>query len=354
MAEQQKPVVRRVALKIIKLGMDTRQVVARFEQERQALAMMDHPNIAKVFDAGTTETGRPYFVMELCEGEPIEQYCDQHSLGIDERLELFAQVCNAVQHAHSKGIIHRDIKPSNMLVTHARRPRRGEGDRLRHRQGNGEQAHREDAVHRAPAADRHAGIHEPRAGGRFARHRHAHGCLFAGRAAVRAAHRQHAVRQQGASLGGRMPRSSGSSARSIRRKPSTRLSRNADTIATVAAHRQIEPRKLGKLVRGELDWIVMKALEKDRHRRYETANGLANDVRRYLVGEAVVAAPPSQIYRVQKFVQRNKGAVASATAVAAALLIGLVAFAWQAKVARHATRSGGHRRSRSRINAPAS
>ena len=196
MAEQEEPVARRVALKIIKLGMDTRQVVARFEQERQALALMDHPNIARVLDAGATETGRPYFVMDLVKGEPIAEYCDKNNLTIDERLRLFAQVCNAVQHAHSKGIIHRDLKPSNVLVAHAGRPAAGEGDRLRHRQGDLAEAHREDALHRAAADHRHAAVHEPRAGRGLARHRHAHRRLLARRPALRAPDRQHAVRRR--------------------------------------------------------------------------------------------------------------------------------------------------------------
>ena len=185
MAEQQKPVRRRVALKIIKPGMDSRQVIARFEAERQALAMMDHPNIARVLDAGCTDSGRPYFVMELVQGIPITQYCDDKQLTPDERLELFVQVCQAVQHAHQKGIIHRDLKPSNVLVADLRRQAGPQDHRLRRRQGAAPAVDREDDVHAVRRDRRHAGIHEPRAGrdGR-AGHRHAQRHLLAGRAAV--------------------------------------------------------------------------------------------------------------------------------------------------------------------------
>ena len=187
MAEQQHPVRRKVALKVIKPGIDTRQVIARFEAERQALALMDHENIAKVLDAGATDSGRPYFVMELVHGVPITEYCDKNQLPPRERLELFVQVCRAVQHAHTKGIIHRDIKPTNVLVTLARRRAGAEGDRLRRGQGDGPAADREDAVHRLRADGRHAAVHEPRAGGDDQhRRRHAQRRVQPGRAAVRA------------------------------------------------------------------------------------------------------------------------------------------------------------------------
>ena len=265
MAEQTQPVRRKVALKIIKPGMDTKQVIARFEAERQALAMMDHPNIAKVLDAGATESGRPYFVMELVRGIPITEYCDQHRLPINERLELFMQVCQAVQHAHQKGIIHRDIKPTNVLVTLARRRARAQGDRLRHRQGDRPEPDRQDAVHRLRAVDRHAAVHEPGAGravGGGCRHAQRH--LFAGRAALRATDRHDAVRPGHASARPRFDEVR----RIIREeeppKPSTRLSALGDTLTTVSANRQTDARKLDRSLRGELDWIVMKALEKDR------------------------------------------------------------------------------------------
>jgi len=333
MAEQEKPVSRKVALKIIKLGMDTRQVVARFEQERQALAMMDHPNIARVLDAGATDTGRPFFVMELVKGDPIVEYCDKNNLSIEDRLELFAQVCNAVQHAHTKGIIHRDIKPSNILVsTQDGRPHAKVID------FGIAKATASKLTEKTLFTEHKALIGTPE----YMSPEQAEGNLDID------------TRTDVYSLGvllyelltgttpftGKELRSAafGELQRIIREveppKPSTRISHNTDTLASVAAKRQTEPKRLGTLVRGELDWIVMKALEKDRQRRYETANGLAADIRRYLSGEAVVAAPPSTPYRFKKFVKRNKGAVLAGGAVAATLILGLAGTAWQARVAR--------------------
>jgi len=342
MAEQEKPVARKVALKIIKLGMDTRQVVARFEQERQALAMMDHPNIARVLDAGATEAGRPYFVMDLVKGDPIAAYCDKNNLSIEARLGLFEQVCAAVQHAHTKGIIHRDIKPSNILVaTQDGRPSAKVID------FGIAKATQSKLTEKTLFTEHQQLIGTPE----YMSPEQAEGSLDID------------TRTDVYSLGvllyelltGSTPFSSkelrsaafGEIQRIIREvdppKPSTRISEATDTIATVAAKRQTEPRKLGLVVRGELDWIVMKALEKDRQRRYETANGLAMDVRRYLSGEAVVAAPISRTYRFKKFVRRNKGAVSAGTAIAAALLVGVVGFAWQAA---RATRAEGVARTR--------
>ena len=329
LAEQSEPVARRVALKIVKLGMDTRQVVARFEQERQALAMMDHPNIARVLDAGATETGRPYFVMDLVKGSPIVHYCDQNNLTIDERLRLFAQVCQAVQHAHGKGIIHRDIKPSNILVgTQDGRPMakvidfgiaKATSQKLtdktlftEHQQVIGtlqymspEQAEGSlDIDTRTDVYSLGVLLYELLTGSTPFDKKTIQGAMFG--------ELQRLIRETDP------PR------------PSTRLLESTATIASIAAHRRIEPRRLGTLVRGELDWIVMKALEKDRARRYETANGLAMDVMRYLTGDAVVAAPPSATYRLRKFVGRNRGFVGAAGAVAAALLVGVIAFAFEA------------------------
>ena len=323
MAEQEKPVARKVALKIIKLGMDTRQVVARFEQERQALAMMDHPNIARVLDAGATETGRPYFVMDLVKGDPISEYCDKNSLDIASRLELFAQVCQAVQHAHSKGIIHRDIKPSNVLVsTQDGRPLAKVID---------------FGIAKATASK----LTEKTL---FTEHRQLIGTPEYMSPEQAEGNLDIDTRTDVYSLGvllyelltGSTPFDSKSlrsaAFQEIQRiirevdppKPSTRLSQSVDTLASIAASRRTEPRKLGLIVRGDLDWIVMKALEKDRQRRYETANGLAMDVRRYLAGEAVSAAPPSSAYRFKKFVRRNRVLVASGTAVGLTLLCGII------------------------------
>jgi serine/threonine protein kinase/tetratricopeptide (TPR) repeat protein len=322
MAEQEKPVSRKVALKIIKLGMDTRQVVARFEQERQALAILDHPHIAKVFDGGATETGRPYFVMELCTGEPIDAYCDRNNSSIRDRLELFAQVCAAVQHAHTKGLIHRDLKPSNILVStqdsraHAKVIDFGIAKATASR-----------LTEKTVFTEQRQMIGTPE----YMSPEQAEGSLDID------------TRTDVYSLGvllyelltGSTPFSShelrsaayAEIQRIIREveppKPSTRISHNTDTIASVAACRHCEPRRLGAIIRGDLDWIVMKALEKDRTRRYETANGLAMDVGRYLAGEAVLAAPPSTVYRFRKFVRRNKGPVAAGLVVSAVLVLGL-------------------------------
>jgi serine/threonine protein kinase/formylglycine-generating enzyme required for sulfatase activity len=332
MAEQQTPVVRRVALKVVKPGMDTRQVVARFEQERQALALMDHPNIARVFDAGATATGRPYFVMELVQGDPIVTFCDDHQLTIDERLELFAQVCTAVQHAHGKGVIHRDLKPSNILVS--------DGD-------SGRQAKIIDfGIAKATSqklTDKTL----------FTEHRQVIGTLQYMSPEQAAGSLDIDTRTDVYALGvvlyelltGTTPFDTkalsaallGELQRLIRDvdppKPSTRLAQATDTIARIAAQRRVAPKRLGTLVRGEIDWIVMKALEKDRVRRYQTATGLADDVRRFLAGEAVLAVPPGGLYRLRKFVRRNRGLVGAVSAVALALLLGAVAFAFEASIA---------------------
>lgn len=330
-AEQKNP-HRSVALKIIKAGMDTAQIIARFEQERQALAILDHPNIARVLDAGATESGRPYFVMELVRGVPISAYCDAHRLPIEERLELFEQVCLAVQHAHTKGIIHRDIKPSNVLVglqdgkpvvkvidfgvAKATMSKLTEKTLFtEHRQliGTPEYMSPEQAEG-SPDIDTRTDVYSL-------------GVLL------------YELLTGSTPFDSRGLRSAafGEIQRIILEtdppRPSARLLQTPETAAGIAAQRRTEPRKLTATIRGELDWIVMKALEKERRRRYESASGLAADIRRHLNGEAVIAAPPSGIYQARKFVRRHKGAVVSVIAIGVTLAAGIVAFAWQARVA---------------------
>lgn len=323
-AEQDRPIRRKVALKIIKLGMDTRQVVARFEAERQALAILEHPNIAKVFDGGSTETGRPYFVMEMVKGVSITKYCDDHGLTPQQRLELFVPVCQAVQHAHQKGIIHRDLKPSNVLVSrHDERPvvkvidfgiAKATGGRLTEktlftelRQMIGTPAYMSpeqaglsdlDVDTRSDIYSLGVLLYELLTG---TTPFDIKTLLSAGYAEIQRVIRE--VEPQ---------------------KPSTRISTYKDELPTVAAMRKTEPTKLARLVQGDLDWIVMKCLEKDRTRRYETVNGLAADIHRYLEGEAVLAAPPSAAYRLQKLIRRNKGAVMAASTVLVVLVAGIV------------------------------
>jgi serine/threonine protein kinase len=326
MAEQEEPVRRRVALKVIKLGMDTKSVIARFEAERQALAMMDHPNIAKVLDAGATETGRPYFVMELVRGVRITDYCDEAKLSTHERLNLFIQVCHAIQHAHQKGIIHRDLKPSNILVTiNDAVPvpkvidfgiaKATTGQQLTDKtlftafeQFIGTPAYMspEQAVMTSLDIDTRSDIY-------------ALGVLLYELLTSKPPFDPKELLQSGFD----------EMRRTIREKepdrPSTRLSTMLEVdLTTVAQRRQIDAPKLIHSLRGDLDWIVMKALEKDRTRRFETANALAMDIKRYLDNEPVTARPPSNLYRFQKLVRRNKPAFAAVGAVSAALVIGLV------------------------------
>jgi serine/threonine protein kinase/WD40 repeat protein/tetratricopeptide (TPR) repeat protein len=330
MAEQEQPVRRRVALKIIKLGMDTKEVIARFEQERQALAMMDHPNIAKVFDAGTTPQGRPFFVMELVRGLKITQYCDQHSIGMDERLRLFMQVCRAVQHAHQKGIIHRDLKPSNVLVT------------------NNDGVAVPKVIDFGLVKATQARLTDLTLFTQFER--------FIGTPAYMSPEQAEMTsldvdtRSDIYSLGvllyelltGHTPldaktlmeRGYDEMRRAIREcdppLPSTRLSSlGGEELTLTAQRRHIEPARLSRAIRGDLDWIVMKCLEKSRARRYETASGVALDIERHLANEPIVARPPTTVYRFKKLVLRNKLAVAAGSIVVGAVLLGATVAFWQ-------------------------
>ncbi len=327
MAQQTEPIKRLVAVKVIKAGMDSKAVLARFDAERQALALMDHPNISRVLDAGSTTDGRPFFVMELVKGVPITQFCDQRHLTPRQRLELFVPVCQAIQHAHQKGVIHRDIKPRNVLVAlYDDHPvpkvidfgvAKAMGQPLTEQTlntgfgtvvGTPEYMSPEQATFNNLDIDTRSDVY-------------ALGVLLyellTGSPPITRGQLEKAgllevlrvVREE------EPPR------------PSTRLS-TADTLPSLAANRGMEPRKLTGLLRNELDWIVMKALEKDRRRRYESANGFAADVLRYLSGEPVQAVPPSVGYRLRKFVRKNRGPVLGALAVLVVLVLGMVGTTW--------------------------
>ncbi|MEM8946073.1 MAG: protein kinase [Planctomycetota bacterium] len=324
MAQQLEPVKRRVALKIIKLGMDTKQVVARFEAERQALALMDHPNIARVLDGGETASGRPYFVMELVRGDPITEYCDREKLSTRERLKLFQQVCQAIHHAHQKGVIHRDIKPTNVLITVA------DGQPLakvidfgiakatnteltektlftefRQLIGTPQYMSPEQAERSGVDIDTRSDIYSL-------------GVLLyeilTGRTPVDPTSLKSAAWEE--------------LQRMIRedepQRPSMAVTALGSDSELVAKSRGTEPGRLGNLLKGDLDWIVLKSLEKDRTRRYGAASDLADDVQRYLDDEAVVATPPSAGYKFRKFLRRNRATILVAGALIAALLFGLV------------------------------
>jgi len=329
LAEQEEPVRRQVALKVIKLGMDTKSVIARFEAERQALAMMDHPNIARVLDAGATAAGRPFFVMELVRGTRITKYCDEHHLDNTARLGLFIQICRAIQHAHQKGVIHRDIKPSNILVTlHDGLPvpkvidfgiAKATGGRLTDHTllTLGEQLVGTPA-YMSPEQAEISGLDIDTRSDIYSL-----GVLLYELLTGRTPFDTHALMKSGLD--------------EMRRKlredepqlPSTMVTSLRRTELTLTAgQRRAEPPKLITELKGDLDWIVMKALEKDRNRRYDTANGLAMDIQRYFENEPVLARPPSQLYRLQKLVRRNKIIFAASAAVALALMIGLGLSTW--------------------------
>ncbi|HEV8543566.1 MAG TPA: serine/threonine-protein kinase [Verrucomicrobiae bacterium] len=346
-AEQTDPVRRRVAVKVIKLGMDTSHVIARFEAERQALAMMDHPNIAKVLDAGSTEAGRPFFVMELVRDIRITEYCDQHKLQTKERLDLFIKVCQAIQHAHQKGIIHRDIKPSNILVTmHDGVPvpkvidfgiaKATEGRLTDHtvytqlHQFIGTPAYMspEQAEMSGLDVDTRSDIYSlgvllyellvgttPFDGKEL---------VASGLDAMRKTIREKEPTRPSTKLSQVLGASEAGSLKSSTGKPAT------EEENLVATRRLFQTKETIGFLRGDLDWIVMKCLEKDRTRRYDTANGLFQDIQRHLTNEPVVARPPSQLYRFQKAFRRNKVSFTAAAAVVVALVLGIGVSSWQA------------------------
>ncbi len=338
MALQKEPLRRKVALKVIKPGMDTREVIARFEAERQALALMDHPNIARVLDAGATDWGRSYFVMELVQGVSITEYCDQNRLNSGQRLNLFVTVCQAVQHAHQKGVIHRDIKPGNVMITlhdaqpvvkvidfgiakaiHQKLTEKTLFTNCAQMMGSPQYMSPEQAAMSGLDVDTRTDVYSL-------------GVLLyellTGTTPVDK-HRAHEAAYD-----------------DVRRmiceeeptKPSAKVSTLGKTAATVFEDRRTDPKRLSALIRGDLDWIVMKALEKDRTRRYETAHGFASDVRRYLNNEPVGACPPSASYRLTKFVRRNKAALSGVAAVTVALVMGMAISTWQAVRATKAER----------------
>lgn len=325
LAEQTEPVKRKVAVKLIRVERgQSKTILARFEAERQAIALMDHPHIAKLLDAGTTETGSPYFVMELVKGIPLNEFCDTHKLSIPDRLNLFMQICSAVQHAHQKGIIHRDLKPSNILVeSHDGKPVPKVIDFGLAKATTGLQLTEQSLytgfgsvlgtpLYMAPEQASFNAIDVDTRADVYALGVVLYELLTGTTPLTRDTLKKAALDEM---------------LRLIREQeaptPSSRLS-SSDNAPSVAASRQIEPAKLGRFVRGELDWIVMKALSKERDRRYETANGFAEDIERFLNHEPVTAGPPSTSYRLKKFVRRNRPQVIAASVIALSMIAGVI------------------------------
>lgn len=332
-AQQESPVKRQVALKIVKPGTSSKEVLARFDAERQAVAMMDHPGIAKVFDAGVTQDGRPYFVMELVRGVPVSEFCDNHRLNLRQRLNLFCDLCAAVQHAHQKGVIHRDLKPSNVMVTlHDDKPvvkviDFGVAKAIGHNLTDQTIYTRfysmlGTPLYMSPEQAEMSGLDVDTRSDIFS----LGVLLYELLTGTTPLDRQ------------RLDSASYDEMRRIIReeeppKPSKRLTTLGNRLSTVSETRHLEPSRLTSSIRGDLDWIVMKALEKDRSRRYESASAFADDVRRYLAQEPIVARPPSRSYRFMQFARRNSVAIATASLVASALVVGTVVSVYQASVA---------------------
>jgi serine/threonine protein kinase len=322
-AEQFEPVKRKVAIKLVKPGMDSRQVLARFEAERQALALMDHPHIARIFDGGLTDQGRPYFVMELVKGLPVTEYCDQLRVSLAERLELFVLICQAVQHAHQKGIIHRDLKPSNVLVCmYDGKPVPKVIDfglaKALHNSLTDETLHTGFGImigtplYMSPEQAEHNNLDVDSRTDIYSLGVLLYELLTGSTPLERAQLKDAAFNEILRLIKEVEPK-----------KPSTRLSGNA-RLPNIAAQRSIEPSRLGRALAGDLDWIAMKALDKERGRRYETAESMARDINRYLHDEAVEARPPSWVYQTQKFIRRHRGAVLAASLVSLAVVAGFI------------------------------
>lgn len=336
-AEQSQPVRRKVALKLVKPGMDSKQVLARFDAERQALALMDHPNIAKVFDGGMTDQGRPFFAMELVKGMPLTQYCDQMRLSVEERLKLFVPICQAVQHAHQKGIIHRDLKPSNVLIClYDGKPVPKVIDfglaKAMHQPLTEQTVHTGfglmigTPLYMSPEQAEHNNLDVDTRSDVYSLGVMLYELLTGSTPLEKVQFKEAAF---------------GEILRLIKEveppKPSTRVSSSAQ-LPNIAAQRNLDPAQLGRSMRGDLDWIVMKALEKDRAGRYETANGLARDIERFLNDEAVEACPPSTAYKLKKLYRKNRAAILTTASFAILLVLGAAGSAWQAIRASQAER----------------